>query len=136
MKCNTLKKYKPKGNPMKIKIKDLYKHIGNTVFITNSEVIDDGTYVLTDVNKEQTLFNIKNGTIETVKLDKQANITPIYTPPTEKIELMKEAVTAQILMLSSKGWTIDEGGDKDISPYVARLHLITTLMEDPNISGF
>ena len=131
---------------MKINEKNLWQHIGDIVNITkdipwtgDEKLINlkAGTYQIVEASPPIFFDIYRHVLVGTEPFAKETKFTFITTPPSERLELLKDALTKQILMLSSDGWEIiDEPNqfDMDITPYLAKLKVVELLIaKAPNL---
>ena len=123
---------------MKIQENDLYKHIGDVIKVYYPEdqekpeyiEIPNGVYVITEVEPDfLTLYDIKN------EINVQGNIidseiTKIYTPIKERLELLYESNVKLAMQLSNEGWVPD--GAMDINPLLEKIKILQVLMKEEN----
>ena len=114
--------------------RDSYRYIGQVIQFTNSEDIADGTIGLllehdTDCD---TYYDLYNETVEAVC--DEYDFTLIQTPASERIELMYEGITTQILQLIAEGWEID-GDIMNLTPYITRQKILKMLIDGVKIEA-
>ncbi len=117
---------------MKVKIDDLYRHIGSTVIIKDAD-IPDATYLVMNISEVGVeLYNIKTQTLETSYLDDIEEVLKLTTDIMISLELMEESLILQIVTLSNEGWSIEDNTPMSLHSYLNRLDVIRELRGEIN----
>lgn len=114
---------------MKIKVRNLIKHIGSIIIINGAD-IPDGTYLIVDVNNNMVeLYNIKNTELQESFLSNIEEVVSFEADDSTSLELMEEALIKQILILSNKGWGLisdnpELNPDMDLTEHISKLNIV------------
>ena len=125
---------------MKIKLENLWQHIGDIVHVpedlpTDTEtVIPKGTYqVYENTEWGLEMYDLyRNETVIFEGLDEGLEFRMITTPPKEKVDLLIEASTRQILILINEGWSYVEeeySQRMNIAPYIEKIKILGLLRD-------
>ena len=122
---------------MKIKSENFWENIGEIIYVPkdikwdgDDETINlkAGTYQIVEIKEHGNLFlDIKNNKLVNSEPITGLEFANLVTPPEERLELLEDAFTKQVLMLSSEGWTELEDPtefDLDITPTLLKLKTI------------
>lgn len=85
---------------MKIKAVDIFEHIGNVVKISDNNQVKRGDYVIVETLNEEindvveevvVLYNVREQLVTSAVFEPEFEMTIIYTPMDERIELLLDA---------------------------------------------
>ncbi len=97
---------------MKIISANFNKHISDIMRIKNTKSIPDGTYQIMETGDSVDLFyDIHKFVVIEANVDEDAEISNVYTPAEEKIEILTDAYIKLSMEMMNEGWEFSEDED-------------------------